>query len=187
MTLDERYKEQVIEAARRAIGDNPGMAGPIIRNTMQVLLQTLEGLRELAVEMEEWALEPIVEFPNPLEIRRMALDHMAWKALEALGRNALEVDDEREVSAIYDECASRAAPSLDETIMTVVADYFPSAAILLAEAVTNEEHHGLALKALDELPQEELRDLRQAALSHVAREDDDEGTDGEQQENGEEG
>ena len=168
MTLAETYREMTILAAREAIGENPGRAGSIIRDLIETMLQTADGLRQLAAEMEEWTPEPILEFPSPSRVRHQALDHIAWEALKALRKEYRE-----EAKRICDRCADLAAPSLDEAITDVMAKYMPGPAILLAEEVATSEHRRMALEALEELPQEELDALLQAAVSHAAQDDED--------------
>ena len=167
MTPAETYTQTIIQAARQAIREDPRLAGTIIRKTIEILLHAAEGMRQLAVEMDEWTPEPIVEFPNPSSIRRQALDHVAQDALKVLQKEYREYP-----GRICEECANRAAPSLNEAILAVMTEYIPGPAILLAGEVASSEHHQLALEALDELPQEEMRALRQAAVRHTAGEED---------------
>ena len=175
MTPADRYTENTLATTRQAIAENPGMAGNIIRKTMLVLMQTLEGLRDLAEEMDEWAPEPILAFPDASVILRKALDHVGAQALEAIEQ---EGEEKRHVSAICNGCGLSAAPSLEEAIMAAMSEYEPGPAILLAGEVADDEHYAIALDALNNLPQEELQALRQTAVGHVTHEvdwdDDDE-------------
>ena len=178
MTPEERYSEITIQAIRKTIQEDPEKAGPLIRRTILMFQSIIVDLQGLAEDMEEWAPVPILEFPDAYEIRREALNHVSLMALEALRENEEEeVGASRIVRNICDECGQEAAPSLDEIILATVEEHEPSAAIRLVQEVIEEEHYGIAMDALEKLPQHELRALRQAAVNHAAQEyeDEDEG------------